>query len=183
MSYEIVKGIKIEDNKVYVNGDSNNVYPKTFKYQEYPYYTKILNEKGEQELNISILKSFEEGNFQSSLNLKWTRALKVLYYLLAEEYKPFSWRLNGEDYEKAKILRESQAFKDLLLKALNTKIPKQKFIILNKKNNAYVRKETTRHIFYCSEKEQAKKYDFKQQAESIIKYCNALKENSEVIEI
>ena len=170
MSYEIVKTIQIKDNKVFINSKSNNDTAPYTK-QEFSYFTKILQEKGEQELNIELLKEFERGNLQSSLNNKFTRALKVLYYLLQEEYKPFSWRNNGEEYERAKELRKTQAFTDLLLKALNTKIPKEKFIIYNLNNGYYVRKETTRHIFY-GRLEQAKKYDFKAQAEPIAKHIN-----------
>lgn len=174
MSYEIIKGIKIEDNKVYIKGDSNNVYPKDFKWWLCDSLTKILKEKGQQELDIEILKAFEEGNFQSSLNLKYTRALKVLYYLLKDEYALFSWRNNNfkygsEEYKEYENRRKGEEFKALLSKALNTKIPKEKYVVYNPLNSGYVKKVTSRHIFFCSEKENAKKYDFKLQAEELLK--------------
>jgi hypothetical protein len=55
MSYEIVKSIKIKDNKVFINCCSNNVFPHTYYNNESSYYNKILQEKGEQELNIELL--------------------------------------------------------------------------------------------------------------------------------
>jgi len=171
MSYEIVKGIKIENGKVFVKSDSNNVYPKDFHYWESPTLSKILQEKGEQELDIEILKTFEEGNFQcsESTNNKYMRALKVLHYLLKEEYKAFDWRTGSfEEREKA---RNGESFKALLLKALNMNFPKEKFIV--KKSYAgetlYARKKTSRHLFYTDDISQAKEFDFKEQAEEVLK--------------
>jgi len=163
MSYEKVKSISIEENKVFINSHSNN---DTAPYSnvEYPYFSKILQEKGLRELDISLLKEYESGNLQGGIN-KYTKALEVLYYVLKEEYKPFSWRNEGEKYEKAKVLRETQAFKDLLFKALNTKLPKERFIVFNSVNGYYVKKETSRHIFYTNNKDEAKIYKFKEQAQ------------------
>lgn len=175
MSHEIVKSITIKDNKVFINSASNNCRPLSYSNEEYPYFTKILNEKGEQELHIALLKSFEEGDLQSSLNNKYTRALKVLHYVFKEEYNKFDWRLNNykydsEEYKAYNQRRESQEFKDLLLRALNTQLPKEKFIIYNTNKNCYVRKETSRNIFYCYELAEAKKYNFKEQAERTAKH-------------
>jgi hypothetical protein len=170
MSYEIVKGIKIRDNKVFIKASSNNVYPKTFDYEECESLSRFLAEKGEQELKVEIFKQFEEGNFQAS-NGFYARALKVLYYVFGEEYKLYSWRARGETEEQEKEReerRKSQAFKDLLLKALNTKLPKQKFIV--KKNDYYVFKTTRRYIKYSEDISRAKKFDFRQQAESIAEH-------------
>ena len=190
MSYGKVKSITIDtaQGKVFVNCASNNCRPLTYTNEEYPYFSKVLKEQGETETEISLLKEFESGNLQSSLNNKYTKALKVLYYVLSEEYKPFNWRTNnfksGSDEDKSHHQgRESQAFKDLLFKALNTKLPKEKFIIEKKGYGGlnYVYKTTSRHIFYCSEKAQAKVYDFKAQAEQVLKMCEELKLNGEVI--
>lgn len=169
MSYEKVKSIKIKDGKVFINCASNNCRPLDYKTEEYPYFTQILQEKGLEELDLSLLEIYEGGSFQDGNN-KYTRALKVLYYVYGEEYKPFSWRNNGEEYERANELRKTQAFKDLLLKALKTKLPKEKFII-KKSENVFVKKITSRFIFYGNES-QAKEFDFKQEAEPTAKHIN-----------
>ena len=181
MSYERVKGIKIENNQVFINSHSNNDTAESH-YWKCESLTKTLQEKGELELDIEILKAYEEGEFQSSIKNKYTRALKVLYYVLKDEYRAFSWRNNGEDYNKAQELRKSEDFKKLLMKAFLTKLPKEKFIIHNLNNNGYVKKETSRHIFYCSEKETAKVYDFREQAERTAN-LTSLKGKCEVIQI
>jgi len=176
MSYEIIKSIKIKDNKVFIKSSSNNVFPKDWSEEECKSLSKILQQEGKQELDIEILKEFENGNFQSSQNLKYTRALKILKFFYGEEYKKFDWRtpsMNSDfEFKENRRLRESQAFKDLLLKALSTKLPKQKFIIKAKRSytNAYVFKTTKRHIQFCEDISRAKKFDFRQQAESIAQH-------------
>ena len=182
MSYEIIKGIKIKDNKVFINGDSNNVFPKSFEYHESPYFTKILNEKGESELNLSIMREFESGNFQSSVKLKWVKALEVLYYMFEEEYNLFNWRTNnfkyGSEEDKAhNERRRSKEFDLLLLKALNTKYPKPRFIV-KRYGDEYIRKITPRFIKFGYGKDQAKKFVWREIAES-----KANRINGEVLEI
>jgi hypothetical protein len=180
MSYEIVKGIKIneEEKKVYFKSSSNNVYPKDYEYQEFSYFSNLLKEKGIKEVEIAILKEYESGNLQKGTENRYTRALKVLYYVYGEEYKKFNWRvLECEDRRK---IEDSEEFKALLLKALNTKLPKNKFIVVKNQYDKpyYVRKTTSRHIFY-GDKEQAKIFDFREIAERVSKQLN----NSEVIQI
>lgn len=168
MSYEKVRSISIKDNKVFINCASNNCRPLDYRNEEYPYFTKILQEKGKQELDISLLKSYEEGNLQEGKN-KYTQALKVLYYFYFEEYKKFSWRNNGEDYERAKLLRETQDFKDLLIKCLNYKFSKQKYLLTKNSYGTkfYALKTTTRHLFYTENKEKAKLFDFEREAQAV----------------
>jgi len=182
MSYEIIKGIKIKDNKVFIKGDSNNVFPKSFEYIESPYFTKILNEKGESELNLSIMREFESGNFQSSLKLKWVKALEVLYYMFEEEYKLFNWRTNnfkyGSEEDKAhNERRRSKEFDLLLLKALNTKYPKANLIVKIGENK-FIGKVTSRFIRFSYGQAQAKKFVWRTQAEQYAK-----KVNGEVLEL
>ncbi|HEY0087414.1 MAG TPA: hypothetical protein VGB37_01145, partial [Candidatus Lokiarchaeia archaeon] len=135
MSYEKVKSIKIDEaqGKVFINCASNNVRPLSYSREEYPYFSKILQEQGKEAVELALLKSYEEGNLQEGNN-KFTRALKVLIYVFGEEYKKFNWRNHNskwgsEEAKKEKELRESQEFKELLLKALNYKISKEKYII------------------------------------------------------
>lgn len=86
MSYDIVRGIKIENGEVLINASANNICPHHFEWGKCESLTNLLKEKGMTELELALMRDFEEGNFQSSLNLKYTRALKVLKYLLKNEY-------------------------------------------------------------------------------------------------
>jgi hypothetical protein len=173
MSYEKVKSIKIDlkEQKVFINCASNNVRPLTFYREEYPYFTNLLKEKGKQEVEIALLRNYEEGNLQGGTN-KYTQALKRLYYLFSEEYKRFNWRTQSKygtaEREQEENLRKSQEFKDLLLKALNSKNPSEKFIIKNVFNGGYVYKITPRFIKFCNHKEQAKIFDFEEEARDSI---------------
>ncbi len=174
MSYEIIKGIKIKDNKVFINCACNNVIPHSYTKREVSYFTKILNEQGKEAVEIELLKAYEKGNFQKGTENKYTRALEILKFLYKEEYALFDWRIDNtpygsEEYKSHKLLRESNAFKDLLLKALNTKMPTEKYIIFNPSNNSYVKKETTRHIFYGALND-AKIYNFKAQTEKTVNW-------------
>ena len=63
MSYEIIKSIKIKDNKVYINYASNNLRPLYFKEVEAESLTKILQEKNQESLDLEILQAYEEGDF------------------------------------------------------------------------------------------------------------------------
>jgi hypothetical protein len=165
MSYEKVKAVTIKDNKVFVNGASNNVRPLNYQVWECLPLTKTLQERGKDELDLEILKAYEGGEFQGGNN-KYTKALKVLTYLFAEEYKKFDWRNGGEEYEQAKINRETEEFNILLKKALNTKIPKEKFIITK---DIHEEKVFGKRCLTCMKwtryKEKATKYDFEKEAE------------------
>ena len=102
---------------------------------------------------------------------KFTRALKVLNFLFKEEYKNFNWRnFPFEEREKEKQLRESDEFKVLLLKALNTKLPKEKFIITKDYNgNKVYLKSCRRSALWSSEREKTKVFDFKAECENVKK--------------
>lgn len=117
MSYDIIKSIKIKDKKVFVTCKPNNVHPGRYEEWQSDSLTKILNEEGQRALDITILKEYESGNFQSrGAKNKYTRALEILYTM--PEYKAFDWRTrNVDDWGN----RDSQDFKDLLGKAMNTK--------------------------------------------------------------
>jgi hypothetical protein len=176
MSYEKVKSICIETDKVFITSASNNVRPLTYDRQEYPYFTKILKEEGKDAVEIAILRNYEEGNLQGGSN-KYTKALRVLRYVFKEEYKKFNWNnFSYEERDKERELRNSQEFKNLLLKALNYKIPKVKYIISkpNGENNIYGRR-TKWTMSWKYSPEEATKYDFKEEAEqdkSCFKYNN-----------
>ena len=169
MSYEKVRTIKIKDNKVFIKCASNNCRPLTYDENEYPYFTKILLEKGKDAVEIALLKSYEEGNLQEGIN-KYSRALKVLRHF--EEYKQYDWRLDNTE-EK----RKSEEFNKLLLRALKTKLPKDKFILSkpyynNGSEKAYLRKITKLHAFWIGEKERAKTFCFKDDCERAKRYIS-----------
>jgi len=128
MSYNIVRGIKVQEGKVLVDSASNNVYPRDYGYEVSSYFTKILQEKGQDALDVSILEAYEQGNFQGGCN-KYTRALKVLRHL--PEYEKFNWRRGGlgKEYDEIQKNREAQEFSELLKKALKTRLPADKFIL------------------------------------------------------
>ena len=179
MSYEIVKGIKIEDNKVFVKADSNNVYPKHFDWWDSISLTKTYQEQGQVGLDIELLKAYESGNFQAGSKNKYTRALEVLRHF--EEYKRFSWRTDIDNND----LRESKEFDNLLMKALSTKLPKQKYLIIKdyfgKRVYFYHRKNSGCCSWY-SDKEKAKRFNYEEDAKNTIS-CFQNSENWEVIPI
>lgn len=126
MSYEIIKKIKVRDNKVFITCASNNVIPRTPHEFESTSLTNTLQEQGQQEVDILILKEYVSGSFQGGSN-KYTRALKVLLHM--PEYKDFDWRQKDYDLYKKNMAERKEEYNALLLKALNTKLPKEKFVI------------------------------------------------------
>ena len=128
MSYTIVRSIKIDNKngKVFITSASSNVSPKYYTKEVSPYLSKILQEKGREATELAIFLEYENGNLQRGTN-KYTKALTVLYYIYGDEYNKFDWR--NEDYDRAKELRNSPEFYELLKKALKTPLPKQKYII------------------------------------------------------
>jgi len=173
MSYEKVKTIKIKDNKVYINCASNNVRPLSYTTEEYPYFSKILKEKGLRAVEIELLKSYEGGTLQEGIN-KFSKSLLVLRYVYAEEYKKFNWREDNsahgtKEHKNFMDLRESKKFEDLLNKCLNYKIPKEKFIITKNHNEEKVyAKVCLSCIKWSRFKDKISKFDFEKQAEDNI---------------
>jgi len=183
MSYELVKHIKIENGKVFINSHSNND-TSPFHYWECSPLSDILKNEGENALNVAILKDYLDGTFQTSSLNKWNKALLILNYVLNEEMKPYiyNWNLKHAEIEKIRLLRESKEFNDLLLRALNTKLPKERYLIKKKyleNKDLYALKQTSRHLSYTDDISQAKEYLFKQQAEQTLKSFNVM--NGEVI--
>ena len=174
MSYEIVKHIKIENNKVFVKCGSNDVYPRTFaSYQEYPSLSKILNEKGKKALDLEILKAYEEkeGGFYPGTQNKYTRAIEILHHM--PEYEKFNyWRKGGnkdvwDNYTKYKATHE-QEFDNLLKKALVLKLPKQSYIIIKKvgdKNTYFSHRRHSSHCKWSYEIKKATRFNYQKDAE------------------
>tara|TARA_R100001530_G_scaffold112862_1_gene79832 strand:- start:4280 stop:4822 length:543 start_codon:yes stop_codon:yes gene_type:complete len=177
MSHEKVKSICIdeENNKVFINCASNNVRPLSYSREEYPFFSKILKEKGKEAVEIELLSCYDSGTLQDGKN-KYTKALKVLYYVLKEEYNKFDWRNNWEEFKKNK---DSQEYKDLLKKCLNYKFPKSKFIItkITYDGDCYGKRCLT-CMKWFRDKDKATKFDFKEEAEN-----NIFKEYKDVWEV
>ena len=171
MSYAIVRSIKVREGKVFLNCASNNVRPLHFSEDECPSLTKILQENGGDALELEIFRNFESGNFQRGV-AKYLRALKVLHNM--PEYQAFNWRNNGKEYEEANKKRETEAFNDLLRKALRTQLPREKFIITKDYcgNKVFLSKITRRFAKWRPEGIKAKIFRYKNEAETIKKWFN-----------
>lgn len=182
MSYEKVKSVKIDDkeNKVFITSAVNNLRPLSYEKWESQHLSKILEEFGKRAVEIEIFKSYENGNFQGGSN-KYTKALKVLRYALKEEYEPFNWHIDHGEYESEERKayderRISKEFEKLLRKALDFKLPKEKWVITKKHYDGtkiYGKKCPTCMSWEYS-KEKATKYDFEKEARDNIfeKYKN-----------
>ena len=172
MSYEIVKNIKIEDDKVLIKGAANNVIPRNYVYWECHPLTKTLKEKGQKALEIEILRAYEEGNFQSGTQNKYTRALKILRHM--PEYEKFNWHTaqNLDNYTKYKATHE-QEFDNLLKKALVLKLPKQSYIITKKvgdKNAYFSHRKNSSFCKWSYEIKKATRFNYQKDAELIKKW-------------
>jgi len=176
MSYEKVKSIKIDEKqgKVFINCASNNCRPITYSREEYPYFSKILQEEGREAVEIQLLKDYESGNLQEGKN-KYTKALKVLRYVFGEEYRKFNWRNHNAKYdtperEEEERLRKSKEFDELLKKCLDYKLPKEKYVITKTLNrwNSEPEKIYGKSCLTCMKwsrfKEKATKFDFEEEA-------------------
>ena len=161
MSYDIIKSIKFRDGKVMVKSSSNNVYPHTFNEYESKSLSTILQEQGKDAVEIVILKEYENGNFQRG-GSKYLRALSVLRHF--PEYEKFDWRNNDDD--ELDDRRKSDEFNALLLRALKTRLPKDKFILI-KEYGLYLRKTTKRYAKWTSDKTKAKIFRFAVDAEGL----------------
>ena len=164
MSYEIVKSIKVKDGKVFARMSSNNIIPHYYNEGELPRLTEILQKEGRDALDIEILSVYEKGCFQAGGQNKYTRALYILMHL--PEYKEFDWRIKDVDRWEN---RKSQEFKNLLRKALNTRLPDDKFILKKQFGVAvvYACKVTKRSVKWSWEKEDAKTFPFEDDAISL----------------
>ena len=173
MSYEIVKRLRIENNEVFITSDSNNVFPKYFVERKNTYLTDLLQQQGEEALNIYILKSYEEGMMQEGNPNKWSKAIARLQR--TPEYEKYNWRKsNYNDPEctinKLRYAEDKTEFHKLLLSALELKDPAEKYIIKNTTpgRESYVSKVTSRLVKYKREIAEAKIFKFKDEAQTLL---------------
>lgn len=144
MSYDIIKGIKIKNNEVWLKSACNNVIPRIYDKWNCKTLTKILKEKGLKAVEIELLKNYENGNIQAGTPNKYTKAIKYLQFVLKAEYKPYDYWLNDFSFgsieqKKQYEQRQSKQFEDLLYKALQESkgIKKKYYIEINLSGNIY----------------------------------------------
>lgn len=172
MSYEIVKKIRIdeESKKVFITSDSNNVFPKYFKEWECKCLSEIYQEKGLEAMEVAILKAYEEGNFQTSHETKYTRALRALRQMPVYQ-KSFSWRISeyGKDCP-IQANRNSEEFNQLLTYALSIKPESGKFIVTMERVKGtivYLHKVTKTRVRFAYDKAEAKIFKYSEDIESL----------------
>lgn len=163
MSYDIIKSIRIKDRKVFLLSASNNVYPRHFEEGECPTLTAILASLGKEAIDLEILSKYEKGNFQRGAN-KYTRALEVLRHM--PEYALYDWRVDGNEER-----RGSEEFKELLRRALRTRLPKDKFTIVKKagEGKVFIRMRGRQFATWTSDKTRAKVFRYAADAEGLKK--------------
>jgi len=169
MSYEIIKHIKVDEkeNTVFIQGDSNNVFPKDFKtYWKCESLEKILKKHGRMAMDIEILKTYESGSFQGG-NSRYTSALKRLRNM--PEYEKFNWRNSTYDYQTKKQFKIDNDYDGLLRKALTEKNPTDRYVISKKYGNeiVYAEKKTKCRLFWTHNKSKAKKFHYIKEAEQL----------------
>ncbi len=171
MSYDIVKKVEIFDNKVYLTSASNNVYPHTFERWFCDSLTDILTKEGQEKFDIVVLEQYENGNFHARGSNKYTRALKALR--ANPEYGLYDWRCGGSQYEENRKRRYTEAYNQLLINALNTKTPKQKYVVTKKYgySTVYMKKRSGRVCArWTYDINDARQFDYKKEAEDLKKY-------------
>jgi len=188
MSYEKIRSIKIDQKqgKVFITCACNNVRPLIYEKHESDYLSKMLKEEGKEKVEIHILKAYEESNFQQGNN-KFRKALKVLKFVFKEEYQKFNWNNNykygSPESKEVDRLRETKEFEELLKKALNYKIPKNKFVLSKKTYNGLAYgKACPRRLYWSWNKTKATKFDFKEEAENYLSWFSGLND-VEIVEV
>lgn len=123
MSYQIIKELKIQDGKVFINCASNNVYPRNFSLREDTFLTEMLKNEGEQAVNLEILRLYENGVFQTGNPNKWSKAINRLSK--TDEYQKYNWRKSTYKDEcpiyQNRYKKDQTEFNNLLLKSLTLK--------------------------------------------------------------
>lgn len=171
MSYEIVRSIKVRDGKVYLKSSANNVSPRTFREWECTSLSAYLANHGQDALEAEILEQFESGVFQGPI-ARYNNALAILRKM--PEYAQYNWHNGwGKESEQITENRKSPAFRELVKKALNSKLPKNKFIISKpyyEYKPVYLWKITRKAAKWTHDKEKAKVFRYEEDAKAMPKY-------------
>lgn len=171
MSYLCTRSVCIntKEQKVYLTGASNNVYPKTYERFECTPLSEILRKEGKESVEIAILEDYISGNFQGGSN-KYTKALKILRN--NPEFTKFDWRNSWEEHSENKE-KYKEEYRTMLKEALKSKLPKEKFYITKKhgENTVYAQyRKNGRYIYWTMHKEKARKFHFRQEALNVISF-------------
>jgi hypothetical protein len=166
MSYEIVKGIKIDTqkNEVHLKSDSNNVYPREYTWWHCESLSKILEEQGKDAVEKEILEAYWSGNFQNSNNL-YDKAVQYWKNKL-----PYTWDNVGGpgDIGTNKYGTIVKYTRDELKDALYQKYceykNRKKGNFFVKYNGHFVKKRSSRHIWYSASIKTAKRFNSKEDA-------------------
>ncbi len=154
MSYDIIRGMRIDGGRVLVKAASNNVFPRDFDECEAPGLSRIFQEGGSAALDLEMMRNYESGNFKS-YGGRYVNALRRLRAM--PEYAAFDWRVDKgyEENQKARTERRAE-FDALLMRALNTRDNLADRRIVRYQGNCYVWKSTRRTLFYTSNVARAK---------------------------
>ncbi len=108
MSYEIVKGFKVDSKKkeVWLKSSSSNEFPKNYNLWEAKTLSKIFKEKGREELDKEILREFYIGNFQKS-STNYEKSLALL------DRKKYNWNTVSDSWEHIQKPKESFSYDEL----------------------------------------------------------------------
>lgn len=166
MSYEIVKAIKIDENKkeVWFKSTSSNVTPKTFNWWKSPSFSKILEEKGLIEVQKELLLQYFNGNFQKTDN-NYEKSLIVF------DYKKFNWDTVGEGRQFSDEEAKEALYKNYIAFC---KRKKGKFVIYCKPKELFVSR-FVKNGCYLVPKEDAKVFPSKEDAALKLQYFDSSK--------
>ena len=170
MSYEIVKGIRTKDGEVFIKSDSNNVFPKTFEWWKAPTLSKILQEGGREALDKEMLLQYYKGNFQKTDN----NYEKSVFF---RDRSKIHWDCPLSDEEIKEILYiDYVKFKRREF---------GKFILSSTHSHAYpivyVTRKTARNLHLTGEKNRAKVFKSKEDAEYYLSHFDFSKYSIEKI--
>lgn len=170
MSYLCTRSVCIntKEQKVFLTGASNNVYPKTYERFECTPLSEILRNEGKEAVEIAILQDYIDGNLQGGSN-KYTRALKILRNNPA--FAKFDWQNSWDEHRKNKE-ENAEEYRDLLAQALKSSLPSEKYCITKRhgENTVYAQhRKGGRYIYWTMYKEKAKRFDFEQEARNLLK--------------
>ena len=161
MSYDIVKGLKIDVKKgeVWIKCACNNVFPRDFTWHESCLLSKILVESDKKEVEKIVLGEYWGGNFQGSNNL-YDKTIK--YYKTS---LPYTWDNVGtkEQVGTEKYGTVIKYTYDELRKALYQKLIEFKNRDFSKRwaikrHGSYVKKRTMKYVYSAHDVNTAKKF-------------------------
>ncbi len=158
MSYDIVRGLKIDKEKkeVWITSACNNLRPLTYSKWKSVWFSDIYKEHGFVELEKCILEAFWGGSLHSSTN----KYAKSLYYC---DRTLWSWDMPKEKVEELKDYLHKN-----YLDFKNRK--KGKFII--ESLHGWVVRRSSRTLWSNVEKRRAKVFRSAEEAEMYINNFN-----------